>query len=189
MTIETGTEEIEVEIAIEIGTETEIIIKDTKVIDTGAAEEVEVENIRKRKDHLTVQGKPSMQLYFFCIKFYRRRSDSREDRHKRKKEKDRKHRKESADSDNSLERYYNRVKLRVQQGIPTKFSTFQDPRYQVKYQTPQEKLDEYKRENPNIDTTVHNKTDRQLYIGNLPPDITIPELCKHLNDAMYALNL
>lgn len=59
----------------------------------------------------------------------------------------------------------------------------------MKYQTPQEKLDEYKRENPTIDTTVHNKTDRQLYIGNLPPEITIPELCKHLNDAIYALNL
>lgn len=55
--------------------------------------------------------------------------------------------------------------------------------------TPQEKLEEYKMQNPMVDTTVHNKTDRQLYIGNLPPEITIPELCKHLNDAMYALNL
>jgi splicing factor U2AF subunit len=73
--------------------------------------------------------------------------------------------------------------------VPTKFSAEPDPRYQIKYQTPQEKLEEYKRENPNMDTTVHNKTDRQLYVGNLPPDITIPEICKHLNDAMYALNL
>lgn len=43
--------------------------------------------------------------------------------------------------------------------------------------------------NPNVNATVHNKTDRQLYIGNLPPGITIPEIVKHLNDAMYALNL
>lgn len=43
--------------------------------------------------------------------------------------------------------------------------------------------------NPTVNATVHNKTDRQLYIGNLPPGITIPEIVKHLNDAMYALNL
>lgn len=78
---------------------------------------------------------------------------------------------------------------RVEAGIPTKFSSGPDPRFNTKYQTPQEKLDEYKKDNPDIDGTVHNKTDRQLYIGNLPPEITIPEICKHLNDALYALNL
>jgi hypothetical protein len=83
----------------------------------------------------------------------------------------------------------NKIIARVNAGVPTKFSAEHDPRYQIKYLTPQEKLEEYKKEHPEMDTTVHNKTDRQLYIGNLPPDITIPELCKHLNDAMYALNL
>jgi splicing factor U2AF subunit len=88
-----------------------------------------------------------------------------------------------------MEIYYKRVIARVEAGIPTKFTAEMDPRYSVKYLTPQEKLDEYKRENPSVNTTVHNKTDRQLYVGNLPPDITIPEICKHLNDALYALNL
>jgi hypothetical protein len=74
-------------------------------------------------------------------------------------------------------------------GIPTRFSREADPSLNVKYQTPQEKLEEYKKNNPTVSTTVHNKTDRQLYIGNLPAGITIPEIVKHLNDAMYALNL
>jgi len=77
----------------------------------------------------------------------------------------------------------------VEAGIPTKFSAGPDPRFNTKYQTPQEKLEEYKKDNPDIGGTAHNKTDRQLYIGNLPPEIKIPELCKHLNDALYALNL
>lgn len=120
---------------------------------------------------------------------YRRRSGSRDDRdHKKKRHKDRSSKRESRDDD-SVERYYKRITGRVMAGIPTKFSRDPDPSFNIKYQTPQEKLEEYKRQNPNINATVHNKTDRQLYIGNLPPDITIPEIVKHLNDAMYALNL
>lgn len=114
----------------------------------------------------------------------RRRSDSGDSR-RHKKKKSRRH----SDSDNSVERYYSKLKDRVEAQIPTKFHATPDPNFTAKYMTPQEKLEEYKKMNPDMDTTVHNKTDRQLYVGNLPPDITIPELCKHLNDAMYALNL
>lgn len=78
---------------------------------------------------------------------------------------------------------------RVKAGIVTKFTAGPDPRYNSQYLTPQEKLEEFKKENPDIGGTVHNKTDRQLYIGNLPPEIRISELCKHLNDALFALNL
>ena len=113
---------------------------------------------------------------------------NREDRHRSRRHKERRRRR-SSDDDQSVERYYNRIIERVKQQIPTKFSAGPDPRFDSKYLTPQEKLEEYKRENPNVNTTVHNKTDRQLYVGNLPPEISIAELCKHLNDALYALNL
>ena len=36
---------------------------------------------------------------------------------------------------------------------------------------------------------INNKSDRQLYVGNLPPNITAPELVKNLNDGMVALGL
>ena len=116
----------------------------------------------------------------------RRRSDSRDSRHHKKKK--RKHRRRS-NSDDSVERYYTRLIAKINSNPPSKIHASQDPSTQPKYQTPQEKLEEYKKMYPSVNTTIHNKTDRQLYVGNLPPEITIPELCKHLNDAMYALNL
>ena len=114
----------------------------------------------------------------------RRRSDSRDRRHKHKKSSHRR-----SESHDSIDRYYNKLKKRVDAGIPTKFHAQPDPKYPTNYVTPQEKLEEYKRMHPDNDNTVHNKTDRQLYVGNLPPDVTISELCRHLNDAMFALNL
>ena len=55
--------------------------------------------------------------------------------------------------------------------------------------TSQEKLNEYRKHHPEAQPTIYNKTERQLYIGNLPPGIKSPDLVGLLNNAMRTLKL
>lgn len=45
-------------------------------------------------------------------------------------------------------------------------------------------LEYYKQFNPNQGLTNHNKAERQLYVGNIPPGLSGPQIMELLNGAL-----
>lgn len=48
-------------------------------------------------------------------------------------------------------------------------------------------LEYYKQYNPNQGLTNHNKAERQLYVGNIPPGLQVPQIMELLNTALKEL--
>jgi len=71
----------------------------------------------------------------------------------------------------------------------TGFSNFSDkpPEELQNKMSTQEILDYYKQFNPNQGLTNHNKAERQLYVGNIPPGLSVPQIMELLNTALKEL--
>jgi hypothetical protein len=69
------------------------------------------------------------------------------------------------------------------------FSNFSDkpPEEQKPKMSTQEILEYYKKFNPNLSLTNHNKAERQLYVGSIPQGLSDRELMELLNSALKQL--
>jgi len=61
------------------------------------------------------------------------------------------------------------------------------PAQPVPRQSTAEILEKYKQYNPQSNLSNHNKSDRQLYVGNIPLDISTEDLTQILNKALIDL--
>ena len=66
------------------------------------------------------------------------------------------------------------------------FSNFSDqpPEQLAEKKSTQEILEFYKQLNPNQNLTNHNKAERQLYVGNIPPGLSSQQIVELLNAAL-----